>query len=139
MNTSSYEFNVVVYVQWEEYSICYTTETYEDTLSRIKAKEIIRRHFCFLFSLLYLFICSWKFFIIKTHAYDMMRTQRAHLSFKVRNRVRSKAATGFLQQNFAIITGIYMCYSIFLIKNFKATLLKTDSNTGVFLITFWNF
>ena len=28
----------------------------------------------------------------------MMRTQRAHLSFKVRNRVRSKAATGFLQQ-----------------------------------------
>ena len=32
-----------------------------------------------------------------------------------------------------------MCWNFFSIKNFKAILLKRDSNTGVVLWIFWNF
>ena len=32
-------------------------------------------------------------------------------------------------KNLAIFTGKYLCLSLFLIKNFKATLIKRDSNT----------
>ena len=42
-------------------------------------------------------------------------------------------------KNFAIFTGKYLCWSLFLIKNFKAILLKRDSNTGAFLWIFQNF
>ena len=37
------------------------------------------------------------------------------------------------KQNFAVITGKYLCWGLFLIKNFKGALLKRDSSTGVFL------
>ena len=51
-------------------------------------------------------------------------------------KVRSKSATivsKAVYKNFAILTGKWLCRSLFLIKNFKATLLKRDSNRSVFL------
>ena len=41
------------------------------TLSGTKIKEIIKRHFCLSFSLVYLFIRRCKFVIIETRAYDI--------------------------------------------------------------------
>ena len=35
-------------------------------------------------------------------------------------------------KHFAIFTGKYLCWGLFLIKNFKAALLKRNSNTCVF-------
>ena len=35
-------------------------------------------------------------------------------------------------KNFAIFTGKCLCWGLFLIENFKATLLKRDSNAGVY-------
>ena len=54
------------------------------TLSRIKWREIIKREICLSFSLLYLFICSWKFFIIETRAYDIV-TDSCRGCWNVRN------------------------------------------------------
>ena len=42
------------------------------TLSRIKWRKIMKRRICLSFSLLYLFICSWKCFITETRAYDVV-------------------------------------------------------------------
>ena len=55
-----------------------------------------------------------------------------------------KAATGVLKtkivlKNFAIFTGKHLCWSVFLIKNFKANLLKRNSNTIAFLWILRNF
>ena len=37
-------------------------------------------------------------------------------------------------KNFAIFTGKYLCWSLFLVKNFKANLLKRNSNTSAFFV-----
>ena len=45
-------------------------------------------------------------------------------------------------KNFAIFTGKHLCWNLLLIKSQgwrPATLLKRDSNTGVFLWILWNF
>ena len=39
-------------------------------------------------------------------------------------------------KNFALVTGKYLCWSLFLIKNFKATFLKRDSITE-FSCEYW--
>ena len=42
---------------------------------------------------------------------------------------------------FIIFTGKHFCWSLFLIKlqAFRLSLVKSDSNTGVFLLILWNF
>ena len=50
-----------------------------------------------------------------------------------------EAATGDVLKNFVIFTGKYLCWSHFLIKLQAASLLKRDSNTGVFLCMLRNF
>ena len=43
-------------------------------------------------------------------------------------------------KNFAIFAGKYLCWSLFLIKNFRETFLKRDSNTSVFFCEYcWIF
>ena len=37
-------------------------------------------------------------------------------------------------KNFAIFTGKYLCWSLFLVKNFKTNLLKRNSNTSAFFV-----
>ena len=37
-------------------------------------------------------------------------------------------------KNFAIFTGKYLCWSLFLVKNFEANLLKRNSNTSAFFV-----
>ena len=59
------------------------------------------------------------------------KSSRSHMFFKI----------GVLN-NFTNFTGKYLCWSLLLIKLqvFRpATLLKRDSNTGVFLWNLWNF
>ena len=102
-------------------------------LSRPKIKESLRDIFLIIFSLLYLFIRSCKF-IIETHTHDIAHDENtmSSLSIKVYSKVRSKTA---VLQNFQTFREKfkYLSWSLFLIKNFKATLLKGDSNTSVFL------
>ena len=65
------------------------------TLSRKKEKKISKkRHFCLSFSLLYLFIRSYKFALIETCVYDMAHEKA--MSSKIRIRVMSKATTSAL-------------------------------------------
>ena len=42
-------------------------------------------------------------------------------------------------KNFTIFSAKYLCWSLFLIKNFKPTLFKRDSSIGSFLWMFQNF
>ena len=58
------------------HSICFTTTTYQVHTFKNKNKknELLRDTFVYHF-LVYLPICRCKFVIIKTRAYDMMRTQ----------------------------------------------------------------
>ena len=65
-----------------------------------------------------MFICSRKFFIKATWSYDIPHDK----SFKLHPPMF----------NFWIFTGKFLVGDSFLIKNFKAILLKRDSNTGVF-------
>ena len=118
---------------------CYIRRTYEVHTFKTKNKRIIKRHFLIIFSLLYLFIRSCKF-IIETHTHDIAHDENtmSSLSIKVYSKVRSKTA---VLQNFQTFREKfkYLSWSLFLIKNFKATLLKGDSNTSVFLWILQNF
>ena len=91
-------------------SICYTTAKYEYPFQN---KKIIKIHFCLSFFLLHLFLLSCKFLIIETRAHDMAHNDNA-INSKLYIRVRSKAATGVLQQKllkiFAIFTEKYLCW-----------------------------
>ena len=114
----SYEFNVV-YVQRENHNIFYTTATYEINTVKNKNKiKIIKKHFGLSFSLLYLCIRSCKF---ERENDENVTSSLIIQSFKVYNRVRSKAATRVL------------CWSLLLIKNFKVTFSKRGYNASVFL------
>ena len=62
---------------------------------------------------------------------------------KYYNWVKSKTTTGVITKpvlkNFAIFTGKYLCWSLFLIKNFKPTLLKRDSSKVNILVNIPEF
>ena len=60
------------------HSICYITTTYE--VHTFKNKTERKRHFCLLFSLLYLLIRSYKLAIIETRAYDIAHDEDAMIS-----------------------------------------------------------
>ena len=115
------------------YGTCYTTTTCEvHTFLRTKRKEnlqIFKRHFCLSFSR------SCKFIIIETRTWTLHRTRRDELINQPKYRMGSgrKQPSVIYNKNFPILTEKYLCWSLFLIKNFKATLFKRDSNTGVFL------
>ena len=82
----SYEFNVVVYVQWEKYIVFVILQQHmECTLSRTNLRESIKIHFCLSFSLLYLFICNWIFFILKTGANDIAHDENAMSSLIIQS------------------------------------------------------
>ena len=92
------------------------------TFSRTKIKEIIKRQFC----------------LSLTYAYDIAHDENVMSSLIIIGSGRKQLSmfyciTKAVLKNFAIFPEKYMCWSLFLIKNFKATLLKRDSNTGVFL------
>ena len=86
---------------WNErnHSICYTITTYEVHTFKNKNKIIKKRQICLSFSLLYLFIHSYKFVLTETetHAYNIAHDENV-MNSKVYIRVRSKAATSVLQQ-----------------------------------------
>ena len=56
---------------------CYTTTTCKVPIFKNKNKIIIKRHFCFSFPRLYLFICSYKFVITETCTYNIERDENA--------------------------------------------------------------
>ena len=132
------------------HSICYTKTTYEVhtftkhmkyTLSqqhmkyRTKRKGIITKiHFCLSFSRLYLFVRSCKFVIT-----DNRNMHFRHSTWWERNELinHSKYIIGSAWKQPSVIYNKscwkHLCWGLSLTKNFKATLKKRDSNSGVFL------
>ena len=95
------------------------------------------------FSLSHLFIRGCKLVILHTRAYDIAHDENTMSSLIIRSiywgQVESSCRCSITKcalQNFAMFTGQYLCWSLFLMNNFKATLLKRDSNKGIF---FWIF
>ena len=128
------------------HSICYTTTTYEVHIFKNKNKsKSLRDIFYHFFSLLNLSIRSCKFVLTESRAYDIAHDENA-LSSKSKYIIGSglKQPPMFYKKklfskNFEIFTGKYLCWSLFLIKNFKATLLIRNWNTGVILWILQNF
>ena len=138
----SYEFHFA-YVQWKKYSACYTTTTYKVNTFKNRNKRNHQETFlCIIFSFISVYLWLKFFFTIEAPAYDKAHDQLTNHS-KVCIGSGRKQPPVFNNKscfkNFAIFTGKCICWSLFLIKNFKATLLKRGSNTGVFLRILWNF
>ena len=107
------------------------------TLSKRKIKKIIKRHICLSLFLLYLFIRRCKLIIIETRLQhstwwegDELFNHSKHI-IQVESSHRCSMKKAILN-NFTIFTGKCLCWSLFLIKNFKATLSKRDAYTAVF-------
>ena len=120
--------------------ICYTTWTYEVHAFKNKNKRKSLRYIFVYHFIFYMFFRICNFRITETRLRHSLWWERDELINHSKYIIGSGRKQPPLFYNksffkiFAIFTEKYPCWSVFVIKNFKATLIKRDSNTVVF---FW--